>query len=29
MVMGPRLTVGIANRSDQPVEVSLSVFAVK
>lgn len=29
MVMGPRLTVGIANHSDQPVEVSLSVFAVK
>lgn len=29
MVVGPRLTVGITNHSDQPVEVSLSVFAVK
>lgn len=28
-VLGPRLTMGLVNLSDQPVEVSLSVFAVK
>jgi len=28
-VEGPHLTIGVANQSSQPVELSLSVFAVK